>query len=116
MSDMSEENSEEVLPLSSNPILVDKYKYAADIANKAINFVTTLVKPGASVLSVCQAGDDFIKTEAEKTCRTKKFPKGISLPTCISVNNVVANFSPLSSDPQVIINEGDVVKMFVFFP
>jgi methionine aminopeptidase len=38
-------------------------------------------------------------------------PKGISFPTCISVNNVIGHCSPLASEPDQLLADGDVVKM-----
>lgn len=36
---------------------------------------------------------------------------GIAFPTSISVNNCVCHFSPLKSDQDYILKEGDLVKM-----
>ena len=36
--------------------------------------------------------------------------KGISFPTCISVNNIVGHYSPLKSEDQQL-KEGDVAKI-----
>ena len=36
---------------------------------------------------------------------------GIAFPTCISVNHCVCHFSPLKSDPDVTLADGDLVKM-----
>lgn len=36
---------------------------------------------------------------------------GIAFPTCVSVNNCVCHHSPLKSDPDVILKDGDLVKM-----
>ena len=36
---------------------------------------------------------------------------GIAFPTCISVNNCICHFSPLKSDPDVTVQDGDMVKM-----
>lgn len=36
---------------------------------------------------------------------------GIAFPCCISVNNCICHFSPLSSDPDVIVQEGDLAKI-----
>jgi hypothetical protein len=38
--------------------------------------------------------------------------KGIAYPTCVSINNCIGNFSPLSSD-TLVLSAGDVVKMYV---
>lgn len=36
---------------------------------------------------------------------------GIAMPTCVSIDNCVCHFSPLRSDPPVIIKEGSMVKI-----
>ena len=38
---------------------------------------------------------------------------GLAFPTSISVNNTVSHFSPLPSDPEVELKQGDVVKVMV---
>lgn len=37
--------------------------------------------------------------------------KGCAFPTCISLNECLCHNSPLSSDPAVLLAEGDVVKV-----
>lgn len=37
--------------------------------------------------------------------------KGIAFPTCLSINNCVCHFSPIRSEPDVILKEGDIVKI-----
>lgn len=41
------------------------------------------------------------------------FFAGIAFPTCVSVNNCICHFSPLKSDPDKELADGDVVKMLV---
>ena len=36
---------------------------------------------------------------------------GIAFPTCISVNQCVCHFSPLLSEPDITLHDGDLVKM-----
>ena len=110
MADEHMSDDEEITTIAS-PEVVDKYKNAAKITNAAIQYVASLCQPGANVLSICQAGDDYINAEAAKIYGKKKFLKGVSFPTCISVNNVACNFSPLVNDTPIVIAEGDVVKM-----
>ena len=43
--------------------------------------------------------------------RDEQVEKGIAFPTCISVNNWVCNFSPVSRDAAIVLDDGDVVKM-----
>jgi len=91
---------------------VDKYKAAALISNKALTYVYSLCIPGANVIDICKAGDQFIATEVAKIYGKKQnLPKGVGFPTCISVNNCVGHFSPLESDPPSTLNAGDVIKI-----
>ena len=43
--------------------------------------------------------------------KEKEMKKGIAFPTSISVNNCVCHFSPLKSDQDYILKEGDLVKI-----
>jgi len=103
---------EEVITTLANPEIIDKYKIAATITNSAMAFVASKCVPGASIVDICQAGDDFITEESQKVAnKHKKIVKGVAFPTCLSANNTVANFSPLRMDPNVILQEGDVLKI-----
>lgn len=94
---------------------------------------------GTSVLSLCEKGDTYIMEEIGKIFKKEKEMKkgqqlaafhlaqwcfcfgtllihypsfaGIAFPTCVSVNNCVCHFSPVKSDPNVILKDGDLVKM-----
>lgn len=92
---------------------------------------------GVSVLSLCERGDDFIMKESGKIFKKEKEMKkgrlfcfsgctcielssnsnisprlpGIAFPTCVSVNNCVCHHSPLKSDPDVVLKDGDLVKV-----
>ena len=39
------------------------------------------------------------------------FLTGIAFPTCLSVNNCICHFSPLKSENDVTLKDGDVVKV-----
>lgn len=45
--------------------------------------------------------------------KEKELKKGVAFPTCLSVNNCICHFSPLVSDADVELKDGDVVKMYV---
>eukprot|EP00742_Colponemidia_sp_Colp-10_P000157 GILJ01000176.1.p1 GENE.GILJ01000176.1~~GILJ01000176.1.p1 ORF type:complete len:403 (-),score=103.08 GILJ01000176.1:80-1177(-) len=86
---------------------------AADITNSALEAVVAAVAPGASVVDLCAMGDRMIeeKTSAVYNKGPKgKIEKGIAFPTCISINEVVGHFSPLTGE-SVVIQDGDVVKI-----
>ena len=49
--------------------------------------------------------------ESEQGSKADCFFTGIAFPTSISVNNCVCHFSPLKSDQDYILKEGDLVKI-----
>ena len=65
---------------------------------------------GADVLSLCAEGDRLLTEETGKVFK-KETKKGIAFPTCVSVNNCICHFSPIKSDPAVLLKDGDVVKI-----
>ncbi|XP_063064419.1 proliferation-associated protein 2G4-like [Engraulis encrasicolus] len=96
----------------ADDLVVTKYKMGADIANQAVKVLLEGAKPGVSVLSLCEKGDAFIMAETSKVFKKEKdIKKGIAFPTCVSVNNCVCHFSPLKSDADYILKDGDLVKV-----
>ncbi|XP_056305591.1 proliferation-associated protein 2G4b [Danio aesculapii] len=96
----------------ADDLVVTKYKMGADIANLALKTVIEAAKPGVSVLSLCEKGDAFIAAETGKVFKKEKeIKKGIAFPTCVSVNNCVCHFSPIKSDPDYMLKDGDLVKI-----
>ncbi|KAL2104275.1 hypothetical protein ACEWY4_001143 [Coilia grayii] len=96
----------------ADDLVVTKYKMGADIANQAVKMLVEAAKPGVSVLSLCEKGDAFIMAETSKVFKKEKdIKKGIAFPTCVSVNNCVCHFSPLKSDADYMLKDGDLVKV-----
>ncbi|KAF8638343.1 hypothetical protein AX17_002363 [Amanita inopinata Kibby_2008] len=96
---------------------ITKYKTAADIVHQVMKKLVELCVEGAKVIDLCIEGDKLIEqgvgTVYNKPIKGVKVTKGISFPTSISVNNAVAHFSPLASDPQSsqALAKDDVVKV-----
>ncbi|KAF8907314.1 peptidase M24, structural domain-containing protein [Gymnopilus junonius] len=94
-----------------------KYKTAADIVNQVTKKLIGLSVEGAKVIDLCIEGDKLLEQGTgavyNKAVKGVKVSKGISFPTTISVNNTVAHFSPLASDPQSsqALAKDDVVKI-----
>jgi curved DNA binding protein len=101
---------------SSTEVDVTKYKTAADIVHQVTKKLIDLSVEGAKVIDLCIEGDKLLEQGTgavyNKNVKGVKVPKGVSFPTSISVNNAVAHFSPLASDPQAsqVLEKGDVVK------
>jgi len=93
-------------------LVVTKYKMAGDIANRVIQGVIKASVAGASVRELCTMGDKLLLEETAKVFKKEKeLKKGIAFPTCLSVNNCICHFSPLESDTDVVLKDGDVVKI-----
>ncbi|OIT02240.1 erbb-3 binding protein 1 [Nicotiana attenuata] len=109
---MSDDKREEKELDLTSPKVVTKYKSAAEILNKALLLVVSECKPKAKIVDLCEKGDAFIKEQTGNIYKKmkKKIERGVAFPTCISVNNVVCHFSPLSSD-ETVLEEGDMVKI-----
>jgi len=106
----SENREEETI---ASDAVVNKYKVAGEIANAALQAVLKEVKVDASTFDLCQIGDKIVHDRtAALFKKQKKMKKGIAWPTCISVNNIICHYSPLSSYKNpIIIAEGDMVKV-----
>ncbi|XP_068598367.1 proliferation-associated protein 2G4-like [Brachionichthys hirsutus] len=106
---MSDDEQEQTI---AEDLVVTKYKMAGDIANQAVRLVVEAAAPGVSVLSLCEKGDAYIMSETGKVFKKEKeIKKGIAFPTSVSVNNCVCHFSPLKSDPDHLLEDGDLVKI-----
>lgn len=93
-------------------LVVTKYKMAADITNKVLVAMIAKCVGGASTLECCEFGDNMLMEETGKVFKKEKnMKKGISFPTCISANNCICHFSPLKSDPDYTIKDGDLLKI-----
>lgn len=91
--------------------IVTKYKCAASIADDALKHVMSLCVVDAKIVDLCNAGDEFINTAVAKVYNAKpKVEKGVAFPTCVSVNNVVGHFCPLTGDESKIV-AGDLIKI-----
>ncbi len=67
---------------------------------------------GASAKDICEHGDNRILEETGKVFKKEKnMKKGLSFPTCISANNCICHFSPLKSETDYELKDGDLVKM-----
>uniref|UniRef100_A0A915BI63 Peptidase M24 domain-containing protein n=1 Tax=Parascaris univalens TaxID=6257 RepID=A0A915BI63_PARUN len=104
-----EHDNEESL---ANDLVVTKYAMAADIVNAVLKEVLAAIKDGVEVGTLCDIGDKLILDRTSKVFKKEKdVLKGIAMPTCVSVDNCICHFSPLRSDPPVILRNGQMVKV-----
>jgi len=106
------DGDKKVLPSIEDDLVVTKYKMAAEIVNKVLKELVEACKPDASVRDMCCLGDKRLLEETGKAFKKdKKLTKGLSFPTCMSVNNCICHYSPLFSEPDTILSNGDMVKI-----
>jgi len=113
---MASAAEEDVIPGLEDPNVVTKYKLAGEIATKVTALVKAACVAGAKTIDMCQMGDDAILEETGKIFNKKNADgvlpkKGVAFPTCICVNNCVCHNSPLPIDDEIILAEGDLVKI-----
>ena len=65
---------------------------------------------GASIVDLCQMGDNMIVQKTGEFAKKASYKKGIAFPTCLSLNNHLAHFSPLKANDAFLKN-GDLVKL-----
>mmetsp|Transcript_8104 Transcript_8104/g.11615 ORF Transcript_8104/g.11615 Transcript_8104/m.11615 type:complete len:399 (+) Transcript_8104:149-1345(+) len=111
---VEEVEEEEVTDLSNSDVCT-KYQEASRIVNLALTGLVQQCVPGAKIIDLCQFGTTVMETQAAKLY-TKKVngavvERGVAFPVCISVNDVVCNHSPLSSEELEPLKAGDIVKI-----
>mmetsp|Transcript_33970 Transcript_33970/g.78323 ORF Transcript_33970/g.78323 Transcript_33970/m.78323 type:complete len:405 (-) Transcript_33970:134-1348(-) len=109
-----EEEEEEVTDLRSSTVCT-KYQEASKIVNLTLEGLVGQCVVGARIIDLCRFGTTVMEAQAGKLY-TKKvngslMDRGVAFPVCISVNDVVCNHSPLSSEELEPLKEGDVVKI-----
>lgn len=96
----------------ASDLVVTKYKMASEITQRILREVIDRCVPGASIKDTCIFGDKRLDEETSRVFKKDKdLKKGIAFPTCLSVNNYICHFSPLVSDPDMILKDNDLVKI-----
>lgn len=111
-SSAASDTEREVGTTIAEDLVVTKYKMASEITNRILKELVEKCAPNASATELCTFGDQRLAEETEKVFKNKKdLKKGIAFPTCLSVNNCICHFSPLKSDPDYVIKDGDLIKV-----
>jgi curved DNA binding protein len=98
----------------SSEVVVTKYGMAAEVVDMALAGIVTQCVEGKSVVDICKFGDTVVDSSVANYFKAKKdMDKGLAFPTCVSVNNCLCHFSPLSEDEAIILKDGDKVSIDV---
>nr|ODN73634.1 DNA-binding protein, 42 kDa [Cryptococcus depauperatus CBS 7841] len=94
-----------------------KYTTAGQALTEVLKKLLPQITPGKKVLDLCVEGDKLVAEAVNplwnKAKNGVKVSKGSAFPTSISINNVVSHVSPLPSDSEIELKEGDVVKVML---
>ncbi|WWC67880.1 DNA-binding protein, 42 kDa [Kwoniella pini CBS 10737] len=94
-----------------------KYTTAGQALGEVLKKFIPSITAGKKVLDLCIEGDKLVNDTVaplwNKAKNGVKVGKGSAFPTSISVNNVVSHVSPLPSDPEIVLKDGDVVKIML---
>eukprot|EP01105_Mastigella_eilhardi_P016937 TRINITY_DN3887_c0_g1_i1.p1 TRINITY_DN3887_c0_g1~~TRINITY_DN3887_c0_g1_i1.p1 ORF type:complete len:412 (-),score=140.24 TRINITY_DN3887_c0_g1_i1:52-1287(-) len=105
----SEDEAQEVTDLTNGDV-VNKYKFAAEVANKVIGAVAEQCVVGKKLCDLCQMGDAMIEQLVASRFSKGKPEKGVAFPTSICINNTAGNFSPLMDD-TIAFQTNDIAKI-----
>ncbi|WVQ84122.1 DNA-binding protein, 42 kDa [Cryptococcus sp. DSM 104549] len=88
-----------------------KYTTAGQAVSEVLKKFIPQITAGKKVLDLCIEGDKLVGEAVAPLWNKAK--NGSAFPTSISVNNVVSHVSPLPSDPEIVLKDGDVVKVML---
>jgi len=112
--EVEQEEEEEITDLSNSDVCT-KYQETAKIVNLALTGLVSQCVAGAKIIDLCQFGTTILETQTAKLYNKKvdgvPVEKGVAFPVCISVNEVICNHSPLSSEELEPLKVGDTVKI-----
>ncbi|MDP2435210.1 MAG: M24 family metallopeptidase [archaeon] len=91
--------------------MLAKYDQAAAVCNVAMSQLVAVSIPGANVFQMCEFGDKAIVTALGQVFPGEKLAKGIAVPTSVSINNCLNNFSPIAATDKTALKAGDLVKV-----
>ncbi|CAK1545916.1 unnamed protein product [Leptosia nina] len=105
-------DDKEVEKTIAEDLVVTKYKLAGQIVNRVLEQVIAKCVPDASVREICEYGDNLLLEETSKVFKKEKdSKKGIAFSTCVSVNNCICHFSPIPSETDSVLKQGDLAKI-----
>ncbi|XP_068630983.1 proliferation-associated protein 2G4 isoform X1 [Battus philenor] len=105
-------DDKEVEKTIAEDLVVTKYKLAGQIVNRVLEQIIAKCVPDASARDICEFGDKLILEETSMVFKKEKdFKKGIAFSTCVSVNNCICHFSPIPSETDYILKQGDLAKI-----
>ena len=93
-----------------------KYQEASKVVNLTLEGLVSQTIVGAKVLELCEFGTTVMEAATSKLytkkVNGKAIDRGVAFPVCVSVNDIVCNFSPLEGLPEVTVSLKVVLSPF----
>ncbi|KAJ2142007.1 Proliferation-associated protein 2G4 [Coemansia sp. RSA 564] len=91
----------------------NKYRTSAAIVDQVLKQASVVVVPGMSVAAICSYADELVEASCRAVFRKEEtIERGVALPTTVSVNRIIQNYSP-GPEGDYVLREGDVAKVEV---
>ncbi|KAJ2588327.1 Proliferation-associated protein 2G4, partial [Coemansia sp. RSA 1797] len=73
----------------------NKYRTSAAIVDQVLKQASVVVVPGMSVAAICSYADELVEASCRAVFRKEEtIERGVALPTTVSVNRIIQNYSP----------------------
>ena len=96
-----------------DPVFLSNYRHAAEVHRQTRSWVRSYAQPGTSLSTLASGIDDSIRSllsnpgvETESALKS-----GIGFPTGLSVNEIVAHWTPTPGKQDVLLKQSDVLKV-----
>ena len=86
----------------------NKYKTASDILKSSLSLIKTLAIENASIHKISKTSDQFILDKLNNVY--KNLDKGLSIPTSISYNKIIAHNNP-SENNDYLLKNNDIIRI-----
>lgn len=96
-----------------DPELLRDYRKAAETHRQVRNWVQDFAKPGRTLAEIAVGIDDGVRALLGNEGKEPGagLISGLGFPTGLSLNNVVAHFTPNPGQKDIVLQQGDVMKV-----
>lgn len=100
-------------PDLSNPCFLNTYRHAAEVHRQTRAWAASFAKPGTSLTDLANGIDAGVRAllSNDGLAPGAGLQSGLGFPPGFSVNDVVAHYTPNPGFKDVLISEGDVLKI-----
>ncbi len=84
---------------------------SAFLHKKIVKEIYSTIQPGDSIYDIAKRIEGYIRSECVRSECKKEINDGIAFPVGLCINHCVAHYTPLPNDPNLILQDGDLLKI-----